>query len=361
MGELPKLGKLPPDIFDEIIYPNLGSTDLSVIVGPRHGVDFGVVELNEREVLIIKSDPIFVVPEYGWDRSAWFAVHILASDVSNSGVAPRYLAIDLNLPQSMTRDEFTKLWLGIHKECKRLGVSVVTGHTGKYAGIDYPMIGGAAMFAIAPKNGYVTTEMAKPGDKVIMTKGPAIEAAGILSVMFLSFVEKRFGKDFAMKASNIFYLQSVVDDALTLAKVGLRTGVTSMHDATEYGVWGALHDIVEASKVGIKIYKDKLFIRDDVKKIIDAFSQLTGVKADPYAAISEGTLIATIKPSKVNEALELLRNKGIDAQVIGEITDDKGKVTLVTDNYEEKISRPEQDPFWPMFFKTLEILGSPKR
>ncbi len=361
MSELPKLGKLPPDVFDEIIYPNLGAHDLKVIVKPRHGVDFGVVELNEREVLIIKSDPVFVVPEYGWDRSAWFAVHILASDVSNSGVAPKYLAIDLNLPQSMTRDEFANLWLGIHRECEKLGISIVTGHTGKYAGIDYPMIGGAAMFAIAPKDGYVTTEMAKPGDKVIMTKGPAIEAAGILTVMFPRFIEERFGKEFAYKASNIFYLQSVVDDALTLAKIGLRSGVTSMHDATEYGVWGALYDIVNASGVGIKIYKEKLFIRDDVKKIIEAFSQLTGVEADPYAAISEGTLIATVKPWKVEEALKILANKGIDAQVIGEVTNDKGKVILVTDNNEEKLERPKQDPFWPMFFKTLEILGSPKR
>ena len=48
MSELPRLGKLPPDIFDSIIYPNLGAYDSKVIVKPKHGVDFGVIELNEK-------------------------------------------------------------------------------------------------------------------------------------------------------------------------------------------------------------------------------------------------------------------------------------------------------------------------
>ncbi len=81
------MGKLKPEIFNEVIYPNLGAFDSSIIVGPRHGVDFRVVEVGDV-VLIVKSDPVFIVPEYGWKRSAWFAVHILASDVSTSGVPP---------------------------------------------------------------------------------------------------------------------------------------------------------------------------------------------------------------------------------------------------------------------------------
>jgi len=359
MNELPRLGKLPPDVFDEVIYPNLGLVGPEVLVKPKHGVDVGVVSLEDN-VLIVKSDPVFVVPEYGWERSAWFAVHILASDVSTSGVAPKYLAIDLNLPQSMKKEEFVKLWKGIHNECEKLGVAVVTGHTGKYEGIDYPMIGGATMFTIAPKDGYVTTEMARPGDKIIMTKGPAVEAAGILSTMFSKYIEERHGKEFALKASELFYLQSVVEDALTLAKIGLRSGVTSMHDATEYGVWGALHDVAKASQVGIRVFKEKLFIKEEVKEVLDAFSELTGIEADPFAAISEGTLIATVKPRKANEAVSMLKEKGIDAEVIGEVTDKVEEVVLVEGGEERKIKRPEQDPFWPIFFKTIELLSNAK-
>ena len=42
--------------------------------------------------------PVFIVPEYGWERAAWFAIHILASGAVTSGLRPRFLSIDLNLP-----------------------------------------------------------------------------------------------------------------------------------------------------------------------------------------------------------------------------------------------------------------------
>lgn len=349
------IGKISRKVFEDIILPHLGKKDPSIIVGPKFGVDFSVIDLGEK-VLIVEVDPVFVVPEYGWDRSAWFAVHILASDVAVSGVPPRYLFIDLNLPLNMSDEEFKKLWIRIHRECEKLGIAIAAGHTGRYGGVDYPMIGGATMIGVTTRNNYVTPEMARPGDLVLMTKGPAIETAGILSTMFPEVLVKKYGREFAEKAKDIFWLQSVVDDALTIAKVGLRTGVTAMHDATEYGVWGALHDIAEASGVGIRVYEEKLFIRNDVAKVVKAFSEFTGVQVDPFAAISEGTLIATIRPDKARLALDLLKSKGIDAAIIGEVTKDE-RVVLVKKNSEEiEISVPKQDPFWLLFFKTLEIL-----
>lgn len=351
------IGKVGRRLFEEIILPNLGRKDPSIIVRPRFGVDFSVIDLGDK-VLIVEVDPVFVVPEYGWERSAWFAVHILASDVVVSGVPPRYLFIDLNLPLKMTDEEFRILWTRIHSECEKLGIAIAAGHTGRYGGVDYPMIGGATMIGVTTRDQYVTPEMARPGDLVIMTKGPAIETAGILSTMFPKVIIEAYGENFVEKAQNIFWLQTVVPDALTLAKIGLRTGVTAMHDATEYGVWGALYDIAEASGVGIRVYEDKLFIRDDVLKVVNAFSRFTGIEVDPYAAISEGTLIATIKPDKADIAIKLLREKGIDASIIGEVIEGES-VTLVKRGGEEvEVPLPSQDPFWLLFFKTLEILKS---
>jgi len=349
------IGKVSREVFEKVILPNLGKRDPSIIVGPRFGVDFSVIDLGDK-VLIVEVDPVFVVPEYGWDRSAWFAVHILASDVAVSGVPPKYLFIDLNLPLKMSDEEFKILWTRIHRECEKLGIAIAAGHTGRYGGVDYPMIGGATMMGVTTRDKYVTPAMAQPGDLVIMTKGPAIETAGILATMFPDVLEKTYGRDFAERAKEIFWLQTVVYDALTLAKIGLRTGVTAMHDATEYGVWGALHDIADASGVGLRIYEDKLFIREDVEKVVKAFSKFTGIPVDPYAAISEGTLIATVRPEKAEFAVELLRSKGIDAAIIGKVTNEERVVLVKKNGEEEEIPVPEQDPFWLLFFKTLEIL-----
>ena len=350
----PVIGKVNRGLFERVIFPNLGAEDASVIVGPQFGVDFGVVRVGDYD-LIFEVDPVYVVPEYGWEKSAWFAVHILASDVAVSGVPPRYLFIDLNLPLRMTDEELERLWRAIHNECRRLGITIVAGHTGRYGGIDYPMIGGAVMVGVTKRDHFVTPAMARPGDVVIMTKGAAVETAGILASMFPEVLERRYGKEFARRAQEIFWLQSVVDDALTLAQLGLRDGVTAMHDATEYGVWGALNDVAEASGVSIRVFREKLFARDDVMKVLEAFSELTGIKVDPFASISEGTLIAAVRRGLEDRALELLRSRGIEAAVIGEVVEGKG-VYLVDDGSERLIRQPEQDPFWPLFFRALEMV-----
>jgi len=350
---LPKIGKIDRKLFEEVILPNLGKHDPSIIVGPKFGVDFSVIDVGDR-VLIVEVDPVFVVPEYGWERSAWFSIHILASDVAVSGVPPRYLFVDLNLPLKMTDEELATFWRLFHAEAEKLGVAIAAGHTGKYGGVDYPMIGGATMIGVADKEGYVTPEMAGPGDAVIMTKGPAVETAGILATMFPQVIEKFYGREFVSRAQSIFWLQSVVEDALTLAKLKPRRGVTAMHDATEYGVWGALHDLAEASGVSIRVYEDKLFILEDVEKVVKAFSLFTGIQVDPYASISEGTLIATVKKDKALQALELLREKGIKASIIGEVLQGSGVTIVKSNGTEEAIEQPKQDPFWPVFFKTLE-------
>jgi len=348
------IGKVNRGLFERVIFPNLGAEDASVIVGPQFGVDFGVVRVGDYD-LIFEVDPVYVVPEYGWEKSAWFAVHILASDVAVSGVPPRYLFIDLNLPLRMTDEELERLWRAIHNECRRLGITIVAGHTGRYGGIDYPMIGGAVMVGVTKRDHFVTPAMARPGDVVIMTKGAAVETAGILASMFPEVLERRYGKEFARRAQEIFWLQSAVDDALTLAQLGLRDGVTAMHDATEYGVWGALNDVAEASGVSIRVFREKLFVRDDVMKVLEAFSGLTGIKVDPFASISEGTLIAAVRRGLEDRALELLRSRGIEAAVIGEVVEGKG-VYLVDDGSERLIRQPEQDPFWPLFFRALEMV-----
>ena len=63
--ELPTIGKMSSEIFDEIILPQLGRKRPEILVGPRHGVDVGVVDLGNGKVMVATTDPIFVVPPTG--------------------------------------------------------------------------------------------------------------------------------------------------------------------------------------------------------------------------------------------------------------------------------------------------------
>ncbi|MCX7622761.1 MAG: AIR synthase, partial [Thermomicrobium sp.] len=70
--ELPTLGKISREVFDRIILPNLGAAAPQVLVPPQHGVDVGIVDLGNGQVMAVTTDPVFVVPAYGWERAAWF-------------------------------------------------------------------------------------------------------------------------------------------------------------------------------------------------------------------------------------------------------------------------------------------------
>jgi len=349
---MPEIGKIPHKLFDELISTRLGAKNDKVLVGPQNGVDVGIVEIGDKAVSFT-CDPVFIVPEYGWERAAWFAIHIIASDSVTSGLKPSLLAIDLNLPMELTGEQLEIMWKTMHRECVKLGISVITGHTGRYENCHYPMVGGATMVGIGSKDEYVTPRLACAGDKVIITKGPAIEATGIFATMFPELIEREFGKDFNKKAQQIFYKMSVVDDAMTAVSLGVRdNGVTAMHDATECGIWGGLYEIAQAANLGVRVEMESIVVEDCVPDICRYFG------IDPYASISEGTLIISCRENKAQDILIALRKKGIKSSIVGEFTQPGLGMVLVREGREEKLEHPIVDPFWRAFYVALEKYSS---
>lgn len=355
MSELPEIGKISPEIFSELIFPRLGARSERVLVGPQHGVDVGIVEIGDKAVALT-TDPVFIVPEYGWERAAWFAIHILASDAVTSGLKPCFMAIDLNLPMEITKGQLEVVWDTMHRECEKLGISIVCGHTARYENCHYPMVGGATVLSVGEKHEYVTPQMAKAGDKIIITKGPAIEATGIFATMFPKLIEKEFGAGFSQRAQEIFYKMSVVEDAMTAVSVGVRDeGVTAMHDATECGVWGGLYEIAQAADLGARVEKEQIVVEDCVREICQYFS------IDPYAAISEGTLIIACCEHKAGEVIEALSRKGIASSVVGELIDPGHGMILVEGGKEGELEHPRVDPFWNAFYGALDKHANTER
>jgi len=347
MAEIPEIGKVSADIFSEIIFPRLGAKNKDVLVGPQHGTDVGIAKIGNMAVSMT-TDPVFIVPEYGWERAAWFAIHILASDSATSGLKPRYISIDLNLPMSMTKSELSIMWDTMHQECEKLGINVITGHTGRYENCHYPMVGGATVIGVGEIDEYVTPRFARPGDKVIITKGPAIEAVGIFAAVFANSLEEKFGTEFRRKAESIFYKMTTVEDAMTAVTVGVRdNGISAMHDATECGIWGGLYELAAAAGLGVRVELEKIVVEETVKEICNYF------QIDPYASISEGTLIILCRPHKADQVVQALAAKGIRSSIAGEMTEASQGMILVKEGKETKLVHPIVDPFWRAFYNAV--------
>jgi hydrogenase expression/formation protein HypE len=337
-------GKVTSEIFERVILERLGAPDSDVLVGPHHGVDVGVVRVAPGVAMALTTDPVFVVPAYGWERAAWFAVHILASDASTSGMPLRWMTVDLNLPPELSDDNLATLWTAYSKACDDLGISIVTGHTGRYDGCAWPMVGGATCITLGPDDAYVTPTMARPGDRIVVTKGAAIEATALFGATFPDRLAAEVGAETAKAADALFDQMTVVPEARIAAAYGLRDrGVTAMHDATEGGVIGGLAEVAAASEVGLRVDLDTIPVRPEVRTVCDH------VGMDPYISISEGTLIATVRPEHVGGFMSALQVEGIDAAEVGEVTEPEKGTVLVVDGRNEPLEHPGLDPFWGAF------------
>jgi hydrogenase maturation factor len=294
--------------------------------------------------MAMTTDPVFVVPAYGWERAAWFAVHILASDASTSGLPLRWMTVDLNLPPELSDEDLTSLWEAFSDACADLGVAVVTGHTARYDGCAWPMVGGATCMALGPADAFVTPTMAQPGDRVVVTKGAAIEATALFAATFPQRLAAGVGEEVVKHADALFDHMTVVPEARVAARFGLRrAGVTSMHDATEGGVIGGLLEVAAASRTGMRVELDAIPLRPEVR----AVCEFVGI--DPYTSISEGSLIATVVPERADALVAALGAEGIDAAVVGEVTERAAGRILVAEGLEVPLVHPGLDPFWGAF------------
>jgi hydrogenase maturation factor len=339
-----KVGKIDLETFESFIRARLGAQDDSIVVPPLTGVDAGVIDIGDDKVLIIAEDPIFSVPGQPLEMFGWYTVHIGASDVAVMGVKPRYMTYTLLMPPETPDEDFRTIIDSIHENAKDLGIAIAGGHTGYYPGFMAPTIGGITVFAVAGKDDYVTPAGAQTGDDVLLTKGPAVEAAGILAALQPEKLAD-YPPELVEKAKAQCQQMTVVKDALTAMEAG---GVHAMHDATEGGVRGGLFEIASASGVGMEVDENLFVYPDEIRAVAEAFD------FDPIEAIAEGTLLLTVDPGSTDAVLLALRRVDIAASVIGSCTDDTSTRTIKRrDGSMEELYIPIQDPFWPLFFDAL--------
>ena len=338
---LPQIGKVDRASFDRIIFPRLGKPDSSVLIGPQHGVDAAAIELPDGKVLVVAEDPTFgmpvLMPHFGWA-----IVHICASDVAVLGVKPRYMTICLMLPPGTEDDVLERIWKEVHEECEKLEIAIVGGHTGIYPGIGYPLNGGCTVMGIGEKSQLTPPSNARVGDRVIITKGPAIEAAGILALQAETALAGELSHQQIEKAKSRFLEMTVIKDAMIAAPYA-----HAMHDATEGGLLNGVYEIAAASGRGVTIYEDRIIIPDEIAGVCAHFG------IDPLISISEGTLVITAAPQEAGDLLSALKDGHIPAWDIGEITGGE-RVLIDKAGRRKELSPVAVDPFWAAYFSTLE-------
>src|SRR5256886_3714171 len=307
-------GKIPPEILMRTVYTNLGRRDKRVLVGPGIGRDSAAVKQNGT-VLVFTADPITGTTSQIGQHS----VEINANDIATAGARPKWYLCTILLPIGTRENSLSEIAREIHHTAKRLGITVVGGHTEATPGLDRPIISG---FMVGEARGRVrSAENGRPGDRILLTKTVGLEGTAILARDKAALLKKKGVPEGLLKLARSYQEQiSVVEEALLTAKL---KGVHALHDPTEGGVLNGLWEMAEASGLGIEVWAEKIPVAPATNVIC-----LT-LGLDPLKLMSSGTLLLAVEASKRWTVQRALLNTPCMLTEAGKLTSrSKGRVMV---------------------------------
>jgi hydrogenase maturation factor len=168
------------------------------------------------------------------------------------------------------------------------------------------------MLGEALRDGYITSAGAQIGDRIILTKGIAIEGTALIAREKRAHLESVVPPGELDRCARFLRSPgiSVVREARLAVEVG---GVHAMHDPTEGGLITALWELAQAAGVGLVIDEAKIPILPECARLSRLFN------LDPLGLLASGSLLITIVPERAGALVERLQNEGLRVAEIGEV------------------------------------------
>ncbi|MFA6074824.1 MAG: AIR synthase family protein [Negativicutes bacterium] len=318
-------GKLSVDALRKSVLQYSGHTRAEVLVGAEFGEDSAALKFD-NEIMVVSSDPIT-----GADRGTGrLAVIVSSNDIIANGAEPVAILLTLLMPETADEYDVEQIMRDADAAAKELNIEIIGGHTEFTAAVNKPVV---CATTIGKTKKLVKSSGVCSGNDLVLTKGAGIEGTAILFSDFSEQLEQRFSpQDFAVAQQ--------FSDQLSVApegRIALKHQTTAMHDVTEGGVLGAVYEMSESGRLGVKIYADKIPVSDVTERLC---AQLN---VDPLRLISSGSLLVAVQNGDLLVE-ELLKN-GIQAAVIGTITQDDRKI-IIRNGIELNIAKPVGDELW---------------
>jgi hydrogenase expression/formation protein HypE len=336
MKDILPVGKLPVDLLSELL-AEAPVSDPRVLLGPGIGLDCAIVDLGAT-LLVFKSDPItFATEDIGW-----YLVQVNANDIATTGAIPRWLMVTVLLPEATTSMESVKtLARQIFDASSALGISVIGGHTEITYSIDRPILSGTIIGEVEREK-LVLPSGARPGDKLLLTKGVPIEATAILAREFAERLSEILRPTEILQAQNYLYEPGI--SILRDARIATTAGkVTAMHDPTEGGLSTALWELAEASSISIVFDPSTVFVPDLSVRICDFFH------LNAQSAIASGALLMAVDPCDTHAIKSALEQEGIACAEIGWIEQGSAGVWQLAGAQRLPLPRPTRDEIARLF------------
>lgn len=285
-----------------------------VVEGPAFGVDAALIDICER-FLVVTSDPITFVGE----DAGYYLVHINANDVAVMGGEPAYLLVDILLEEGCEESLPVRVMDEISKIASQLGISVIGGHTEVTPGLDRTIVIGT-MIGFTEGRRYFHPRFVKVGDRLILTKGIAIEGTSIIvrerKEESIEVLKGKFERAYNfIKSPGL----SVLKESRIAGKV---EGVHAMHDPTEGGLAQGVRELLHFNGLGAHIYYDEIKVYEETEKLCRFFG------LDPLGLIASGALLIAVDERSTDELIRVFERENVESRVIGVVKEGEYGIML---------------------------------
>jgi hydrogenase expression/formation protein HypE len=292
--------KLSPKQLEQNVLQYVTKTRGEVLVSGSLGEDCAVIK--PKKYVLLSSDPIT-----GASKNIGFlAINVSVNDIAACGVEPIAAMLTVIAPPCATEQTINDIMREANAAARELNIDIIGGHTEFSDAVNRTVVSATIIGHTDEK--YFLTKDAKAGDDIIVTKYIGLEGTSIIgedygALLKLSAAELKQAKDTIKQIS-------VLKEGLLCA--GLN--ISSMHDITEGGVFGAVAELACGAGLGAEVYTEKIPVLQITRKICAQLS------LDPFRLLSSGSMLITAPKGEGAKIVGALSAAGIKGTVIGKIT-----------------------------------------
>ena len=329
-----EVGKLRNDCLQSAVIDAIKPIREDVLIRPSVGEDCGAIAFGDF-ACVLTTDPI----TGSGAHLGKLAVDVCVNDIASSGATPVGILLTLLCPVGTTTTEINGILTQANAVANSMNIEILGGHTEITSAVNKIVVSATAIGKIDKKM-LIRTGGGKPEDLIYVTKSSGIEGTAIIATDKAIALKSVLSICEIEEAQNLIHQTSVLKEGI----IGGRIGASAMHDATEGGVIGAIHEVCEASGTGCSVSLSKFRILPVTEKICKHFN------IEPLKLISSGAMVIVIAPSRASELERQLQTEGVDFACVGRLTEALDKVLIddsdPRDVKELTIDMPESDELY---------------
>lgn len=321
-----KKGKISESILRRSVFKYMKTKNDKVMQGADVGLDCAFLSWKEGgEIAVSTETAVLPIPEAG--RLAFIAA---VNNLAAGGSKPAAVMLSVVLPLEAEEKELQEIMKQTEDCCRELQMQIAGGHTEVSDAVRNPVI---TVTALGYKKKEAKDEAGKEklpeqkkkqeqmkgqhkdeGLDVVMTKWIGLEGTVILAKEKEEELLARYPLTL-IKTARSFEKQLLITPE---AATALRSGVQTMHDVRNGGIFAALWEMSKRAGVGLSIDLKKIPVKQETIEICEFF------QLNPYELLSGGSLLMIVKDGE--DMVKKLEKEGIFSAIIGKTTGGNDKV-----------------------------------